>query len=98
MTRQLEQSSEDRASRRSKAILQAVEGGLEDALARSGTEYTGFTAKISAVECLLVIKGVLAGRPQVAFVGSATLGDALVKAVRLGNRDELRWKPDKYRT
>ena len=44
----------------------------------------------------MVVKAVLAGRAQVAFVGSDDLGGCLVKAVRLGNSDKLNWRADQY--
>lgn len=96
MSRQLEQHLEEGRARRDKAIIEAVEFGLADAVARSGAEYYGFAARCTASDCLLVIKGNLAGRRQVAFVGASDLGGALIKAVRLGKSDKLSWRPDKY--
>lgn len=96
MSRQLEQASESRAAKRKIEILIAVEYGLEAAVERSGAVLSGFAFKNRGSDCLLVVKGVLAGEQQVAFVGADDLGSCLVKAVRLGNGDKLRWRPDKY--
>lgn len=96
MSRQLEQFEEEKAAKRKEAILMSVEGGLEHAVGRSGAEFTGLTAKITPVDCLLVVKGILAGKSQVAFVGSDSLGSALVKAVRLAYADKLVWRVDRY--
>jgi hypothetical protein len=96
MSRQLEQAAEDRTSRRRKEILIAVEFGLVEAIERSGAVMTGFAFKNRGSDCILVLKGHLAGKHQVAFVGSDDLGGCLIKAVRLGNGDQLRWRDDKY--
>lgn len=98
MTRQLEQEYEVRQARRSKLIVEAVEYALEGAINHSGAEFYGFAAKFTPGECLLVIKGDLAGRRQVAFVGSEDFGSAMLKAVRLGKGDKLKWRDDKYST
>lgn len=96
MSRQLEQADEERYAIRRAAIMQAVEGGLESAITHSGAVFIGFTVKITPVECLLVLKGNLAGRRQVAFVGSDNLGSALIKASKLGYMDKLLWRQDRY--
>ena len=96
MSRQLEQVLEDRNAGRRKEIIIAVEYGLVQAVERSGAILTGFTFKDRGSDCILVLKAVLAGRSQVAFVGSDDLGGCLVKAVRLGNSDKLNWQADQY--
>lgn len=96
MSRQLEQVAEDRSARRHQEIVIAVEYGLAAAVERSGGILTGFTIKYRVPDCIMVVKAVLAGRPQVAFVGSDDLGGCLVKAVRLGNSDKLIWRADQY--
>lgn len=96
MTRQLDAIHERRTKKRQLAIVAAVEYALQGAIEHSGAEYLGFAAKCMPGECLVTIKGILAGRAQVAFVGAEDLGGALIKAVRLGRSDKLKWKPDRY--
>jgi hypothetical protein len=96
MSRQLEAAAEVREEKRRSRILWAVEGGLSEAVGRAGGQYRGFASRESGVECLLVIKAEFPAGPQVAFVGSADLGSALIKAVHDGERDLLRWRADEY--
>lgn len=96
MSRQLEQHEEDRNNKRRKQIVSAVEYELVEAVGRAGAEFTGFSIRHNPVECLMVVKGVLAGKPQVAFVGAADMGGAIIKAVRLARMDKLVWKVDKW--
>lgn len=96
MSRQLEQLAEQRRSNRNRRIVEAVEYALSDAVERSGGELTGLAVKLHKGDCMLVVKVVLAGKNQVAFVGAEDFGGALLKAVREGNSDRLRWRLDKY--
>lgn len=96
MTRQLEQVIEEKNAKRAERIVRAVEYELVGAVQRAGAEFLGFTAVIKPAEVLLVLKVNLAGRRQVAFVGSEDLGGALIKAVRLASADQLVWKEDKF--
>lgn len=96
MSRQLEKVREERSGRRDAAIVKAVEYALVGAVAHSGGVLEGFSAKLSGGDCLLVLRVVLAGKKQITFVGAETLGDALLKAVRLGERDKLKYKPDRF--
>lgn len=98
MSRQLEEHLEESRAKRNTAIIEAVEFGLSAAVEHTGAVYYGFAARDSPGECLLVIKGELHGKRQVAFVGAEDLGGALIKAVRLGRKDKLSWRPDKYGT
>ena len=96
MSRQLEQVIEERTKRRSQELVNCVEFGLEEAVHRAGGELTGLAVKFRPGECLIVVKVILAGKPQVAFVGAEDFGSALLKAVREARRDKLRWKVDQY--
>lgn len=96
MTRQLDSVHEERQRKANLALVVAIEFGLEDAVARSGGELLGFSAKLSGGDCLLVLRARFPGGSQVAFVGGGTLADALRKAVREGNGDRLTWRADKY--
>lgn len=96
MSRQLEQLLEKRRVNRNKRIVEAVEYGLSDAIERAGGELVGLAVKLHRGDCMLVIKVVLAGKNQVAFVGAEDFGSALIKAVREGGADRLRWRADRY--
>ena len=96
MTRQLEVVYEERRARRNKEIIAAVEFDLKAAVEHAGAEYLGFAFRDNAGGGLMTIKGVIAGRRQVAFVGSEDLGSTLIKAVREARGDKLRWREDKY--
>ncbi len=96
MSRQLEAEWERRQARRGKKIVAAVEYELLSAVEHAGGELVGLAVKYRPGEVLLVIKVILAGRAQVCFVGGEDLGSCLLKAVREGKRDGLRWRDDKY--
>lgn len=96
MSRQLEQKSEERFEKRKNEILIAVEFGLAQVIEASGGLYAGFAFKNRGSDCLLILKSVVDGIPQVSFVGSEDLGGCLIKACRLGRGEKLVWKADKY--
>lgn len=96
MTRQLEAVREDRQARRDRALIRALEYGLVDAVQHTGAVLSGFSVKIQPGDCLLMLKAVLAGRKQIAFVGAESLTEVLLKACRQGGRDKLQWRDDKF--
>jgi hypothetical protein len=96
MSRQLEQQSEERTHREMVETYLACVGGLESALARSGAELLGFSARGSGGEYLITLRVFLAGRKQIAFVGSETLSGCLRKAVREAKRDKLTYRADRF--
>lgn len=96
MSRQLEQAGEDKARRRAMKLARILDGELDSAIRRAGGELLGFSVRLEGWDCLLTLRVRLAGRRQIAFVGSETLGGALLKAVDLAKRDKLAFKADKY--
>lgn len=96
MSRQLEQVREDRQRKFDHEVLIALEYGLVDAVQDTKRTFVGFAAKFGGSDWLLTVKGDLGDERQVAFVGGATLGDALVKAMREARTDKLRWRADNY--
>lgn len=96
MSRQLEAKQEQARTRRNRAIVAAVEFALSEAVERSGAVLTGFSVKTGPTDTLLTLRVVLAGRPQIAFVGGADLGSCLIKAVRLGKSDGLKYRASKF--
>jgi len=96
MSRQLDALAEQRQARRSKAIVIAVEFGLERDVAHAGGELTGLSVMFRGGEVLLVVKAVLPAGAMVAFVGAEDFGAGLIKACREARRDKLVWRADKY--
>ena len=96
MSRQLEQVVEERTARRQRSLVKAVEFELAEVVSRSGGELVGFSVKLVPGSCLLVLRVILAGRLQVAFVGGEDFGSCLLKAVQEGRGDKLKWREDKY--
>lgn len=96
MTRQLEQVWEEQRKKRGLKILTAVEFGLVEDVGRAGGEFTGLGLKYNPAECLITVRAFVAGRPQIAYVGAATIGDCLIKVCRDARADKLKWKADKY--
>lgn len=96
MTQKNRKTSEDLRLERLEKISAAIDGGLFDAVGRAGAVLVGFSVKMEAEEVLVTIRGVLAGRRQVCFVGAGDLGSALLKVVAAAESDKLRWREDKY--
>lgn len=96
MSRQLDKVLEERRQKRDRLIVAAIEYELSAAVSFNGAELVGLAVKFRGGDCLVVIKAVLAGRPQVAFVEAEDLGSALIKVCREGRQDRLRWREDKY--
>lgn len=78
------------------AVYRAVDFELEGAVAHAGAVLTGFSVKLGDGEVLITLRASLAGRPQIAFVGSGDLPGCLLKVVREAMSDRLRWKDDQY--
>lgn len=97
MSRQLEQVNEDRNRRRYNKIVECVEFDLHRAITHAGGQLTGFAYKARPSDTLLIIKADFPAGSLVAFVGADDLGTALIKAVREGYGDKLRWREDSYR-
>lgn len=97
MSRQLEQTGEDREVRRRDALVFALDTGLTAGLAASGVELLGLSAKWDAWDCLVTLKAEVGGVRSVAFVGSDSLINALIKCSRDAGKGKLKWREDKYR-
>lgn len=96
MSRQLEAAGEQRGARRIVLLEKTLGGGLVDVLQHQGVELLGFAAKWDAWDCLITLRADVDGVRSVAFVGSDTLINCLVKCGTDANREKLRWRPDKY--
>lgn len=96
MSRQLEQVREEKQRRRDNAILLALDGGLVESVSSAGGVLSGFSVSLRGGDCLITIKALLAGRPQIAFVGAEDLTSCVLKVVREAKSDRLRWRDDQY--
>lgn len=96
MTTQLDKVIEARQTARHDALVRAIEYDLQGSVAHSGGELKGFNVIIGEEESLVVLKGLVGGVLQVAFVGSETIASAICKAVTMAKQDRLRWKEDKW--
>lgn len=97
MGRQLDAAREARQAKRDSAVLLAVGGGLEMALARSDAEFTGLNISFKGDSAMGVVKAFVGGCHQVAFVGADDIEGVLIKAYREANAEKLRWREDKFR-
>lgn len=98
MTRQLDQIQEERQARKYRALVKALEYDLEGSVGHAGGVLSGFSVRFGGYETLVTLRAVVAGRHQIAFVGSSSLVEALLKCVRLAKNDELKWRGDKYKS
>ncbi len=96
MTRQADVVQEERTKRMHLALVKALEYELVGAIAHSGGVLTGFSVKIDDFDTLMTLRAVVAGRPQIAFVGGDTLTSVILKVVREAYADKLRWREDQY--
>lgn len=96
MTRQLEALKEERETKRQKALVKALEFELVGAVEFMGGTMKGFAMKYDEFECLLTYKASFEGKAMVAFVGSDTMINCVVKAANMAKHNRLRWKEDRY--
>lgn len=96
MSRQLEMMSEQRTAKKHKKLIVVMEYGLEGAVGHSGGILTGFSVKLNEWECLMTVRAVRGETPMVAFVGSDSLVNCMLKAERDAASDKLVWREDRY--
>lgn len=96
MTSQADLKREERATRRRKALENALDYGLPGSIEAQGLVFMGFTVRWDSEDTLIVLKAIAGNEARVAFVGSDTLANCLLKCVRDAQNDRLRWQPDKY--
>lgn len=97
MTRQLDKKKEEKEARRRVALVKALEFELADNLDLAGITLLGFAVKWDAFECLMTVKADIGGVRHVAFVGSDSVINAIIKATVAAKYDRLRWKEDVYK-
>ena len=96
MTRSFETEEEQRKERKARLLLAVCSSGLSASVDRAGARLTGFSAKLAGDDCLLTIRAEFPGGPMIAWCGGETLANALLKAAREAQSDNLRWKVDEY--
>lgn len=96
MTNQLDEKRALHAEAIANEVLAAVEFELQGSIAHAGGTLVGFSVKFGEVDTLMILRVVLAGKAQVAFVGAPDLASCFRKAVGEAYSDGLRWKPDEY--
>lgn len=96
MSRQLDSKIEARETGRRDALVKALEYGIVGSLESQGIELLGIAIKYDAFNCLLTVKAFFGGQQQVAFVGSDSIINCLLKLQSGARNDALKWRPDKY--
>lgn len=96
MSRQLDQKQELYETARRDALVKALEFGLVGSLEMQGIELMGIAIKYDAFNCLMTIKADVDGVRSVAFVGSDTLMNVILKADSMSRNCVLKWKVDQY--
>ena len=78
------------------AVYRALDFELAGSIEAGGSLLLGISAKMSAWDCLLTIRVDQGGSRMICFVGSDSLVNCLLKAVRDAQNDMLRWRADKF--
>ncbi len=96
MSRQLEQATEERETKRREALVKALEFELAGAIEFMGGEFSGFAMKYDEFSVLMTYKAVFEGTRRVAFVGGDSMITCLCKAANMAKNNKLRWRTDRY--
>jgi hypothetical protein len=96
MTRLLDLEHEVRETSRRDELVKALEFGLAGAIANQGAKLQGFAIKYGDFDCLMTIKADFDSGRMIAFVGSDTIMNCLLRSYHAAARNELRWKADQY--
>lgn len=96
MSRQLEQAVEQREQLRRDSLFRALEFGLVGALESYGIEMLGFSIKYQDFSCLMTLRVIKDEQHQVAFVGSDTMTNCVLRADLEARHHRLKFAKDKY--
>lgn len=96
MSRLAEVEIELRDTAKRDALVRALEFGIVGALESQGIEMLGFSFKYDAFNSLMTIRAVVGGVKSVAFVGSDTVINCILKAQSEAQRDGLVWGKCKF--
>jgi hypothetical protein len=98
MSRQADLKQEVRETAKRDALVRALEFGIAGALEYQGAELLGFSIRYDSFNCLMTIKAIVDGVHSVAFVGSDTMMNCILKADSEARRHSLHFRQDKYHT
>lgn len=98
MSRQLELKKEVRESARRLELVKALEYGIVGALEAQGITMVGFAIKYDDFNCLLTLKADIDDIRSIAFVGSDSIVNCILKSYQEARNGGLRWRPDRYHT
>lgn len=96
MTRQLDVKAEERETARRLELVRALEYKLVGALQNQGIELLGLAIRYEEFNSLLTLKAIVDEVRSVAFVGSDTMMNVILKATSQASRGTLKWRADKY--
>lgn len=96
MTRQTDLQKEVRETARRDLLVKLLEFRLVGALESQGITMLGFSIRYEDFDCLMTIRAEINGERVVAFVGSDTIMNCVLKAGSEANRTALKWRADKY--
>jgi len=97
MSRQLDIKKELRETAKRDALVKALDYGIAGAIEAQGMELQGIAIKYDAFNCLITVKARAADEYHVAFVGSDTVINCILKLYGDARREGLKWRPDKFR-
>lgn len=90
-------SSSKEENKRNKTVIKALDSMLFDELEFDGITLQGFAMKFDAYQCLMTLKAIKNGNAEVAFVGSDTASNCILKALSMASDRRLRWREDRWK-
>lgn len=96
MSRQLELKREQRETAKRDALVRALEFGIVGALESQGIELLGVAMRYEPFSVLMTVKADVGGVRSVAFVGSDSMLNCILKADSMASNQALKWREDKY--
>jgi len=97
MSRQNDVDGEEREKARRLKLVMALEFNLVAALENQGATLLGFAIRYDEFSCLMTLKVDINGVKCVAFVGSDTIMNCLLKADTAAALNRLKWRADQYK-
>ena len=73
-----------------------LNGGMSAKIHDSGGAFRGISLRQNAADVLMVVRADFDGQAMVAFVGAATMGQAVIKLEDSLFSDVLRWRVDRF--
>jgi hypothetical protein len=96
MSRQLDVKAEERETARRLELVKALEFGIVGALESQGMVLKGLAFRYEPFNCLLTIKATIDDRALVAFIGSDTFVNCILKCQDSARSESLKWRVDQY--